>query len=345
MKKIVTALALLAATISCGSDPEIHYNRSFEDISLIAKEKPFCIVLVDHMQYLSGEYAFILQEKHGGLAERAVYNIADIEAPGNEWYIKWLCPLSVPLTCVFSPEGRLVDLIPGMGEETFSNTGKALADMTATEYRWPNRFELDKARAVPVLNDVLQNRMFLSNGVFIKRQADAAIDSLSYPYSVWMKLSGQLMAGDTLSAKGTANDLLELGTPYNLNTYRTEFLTAHKIADPGFRIDNEPNIRVAETRIDLGELPMNRMTPVDITVYNDGGKPLNISGIIPDCSCLRKLGGEEPVVVAPRDSVLLPFALAPSAEGDTRQEVLLISDGINGPMLNIEILATFRTDL
>ncbi len=167
---------------------------------------------------------------------------------------------------------------------------------------------------------------------------------LNYPYSLSLKLAGEMMTGDTLAAKATAAELLKLETPVNLNIYKTEFITAHRVLDPAFDIGDEPTIRVDTETINLGERPADKNIPLNIEVHNDGNKPLALSEVLPDCSCLRMMGGEAEIVIAPRDSVSLPFVLAPFEVGDVRKNILLISNGINKPLLNINILATFKSE-
>ena len=85
----------------------------------IKNEKAFCIVLVDSTQELSRRYCLNLKNKGFVDTSKAIYNIADVNISSNAWYMKWLCPLSLPLTCVFSDTGTLIDLIPGATKETF----------------------------------------------------------------------------------------------------------------------------------------------------------------------------------------------------------------------------------
>lgn len=347
MKKALAALAALAALFSC-NEPRIYYDLDIDGLSAVARKakRGFCVVLVNHQQYPTGEYIAFLEENYRDLTRHAVFDIVDVEKPENDWYVKWLCPVSVPLTCVFSPVGELTDLIPGSGEESFSHIVEAVEQAAITGFHWPNRFDLDKARAVPILRDIQLNKKYVENGAFMARDVDALADSLRYPYSLWLQLSGRLMTGDTISARKAAMELLELGTPYNLATYKTEFITANKVVDPGFEIGNEPNIRVGSERILLGDLPASRIASFDVTVHNDGNKPLTVTKVITDCGCLRRLGGMEAFTVSPRDSVELSFALSPAVgEGEVRQEILLVSDGINNPLLKIKVRANFLSDI
>lgn len=345
MKNYPFVIAVLATMLSCGNS-DIYYNGDFDEVAAAADKsgKPFCIVLVDNMQYVSREYAYILQVNHERVAGRAVFDIVDIEKEENGWYVKWLNPVSVPLTCVFSEAGDLVDLIPGMSDESFSYIEESVEHSTTTRCYWPNRFNLDKARSVPLLGQVLRNRKFISNGIFIAGEAVAMTDSLKYPYSLGLKLSGQLMIGDTLSAMATAGELLEQESPHNLKIYRSEFIMARKIENPDFNIADEPNIRVGEQIVTPGSSTTGGFVTIELPVYNDGNKPLNITKITANCSCLRNLYGGGTIVVAPRDSTVLTFALSPRGGIDVGHEVLLVSNGINNPLLNIGIRADFGPD-
>jgi hypothetical protein len=343
MKHAILAITLFVGLLSC-SHRDICHNLSFEETSALGVGKPFCIVLVDHLQFLSGEYEWALTEQHRGLTRGVVYNIVDIEAPDGEMYNKWLCPLSVPLTCVFSAEDELIDLIEGDDDKSFSYIGEALGQLSPTEGSYPNRFGSKKARLIPLLNDALQNGRLLSNGVFLAAEVNALVDSLRYPYSVGLKLTGSMMTADTLAAKSAALELLELETPYYLATYKTDFITAHTVLDPTFDIADEPVIRVAEEEIVLGERPIDKLIPLEIEVTNDGGKPLTVSNVITDCGCIRKMDGGGEVVIAPHDSVKLRFAMSPYREGEVHQTIMLVSNGINNPQLRVNVVANFKRE-
>lgn len=96
---------------------------------------------------------------------KAIYNIADVNVSSNAWYMKWLCPLSLPLTCVFSDTGTLIDLIPRATKETFLYTTEAISDMKITNYHYPNRFKIPKYNVIHLLNQVLKCKMDLNRGM------------------------------------------------------------------------------------------------------------------------------------------------------------------------------------
>lgn len=122
-KKLKQMKKLLLIAVIClfGCNDEgtgIYENKSFKDINSIAEinNSPFCVVLIDSGSNLSEEYIFQLENNYKHLLDKAVFNVSNINHVENEWYIKWLCPVSIPLTCIFSEHGKLIDLIPGVSK-------------------------------------------------------------------------------------------------------------------------------------------------------------------------------------------------------------------------------------
>lgn len=169
----------------------IHRNITFEDIqtNALALNQPFCMVLIDSSSYLSKEYVSHLENDYNYLSNRALYNIIDINNERNKWYLKWLCPLSIPLTCVFASDGSLVDLIPGMSKETFLYTEEVIKTLNISDFHWPNRFNVNKKQAVPLLNNILIQKRNIEKGIYEPNDIDTLINSLQYPYSYYLKLT------------------------------------------------------------------------------------------------------------------------------------------------------------
>ena len=136
-------------------------------------------------------------------------HMADINVSVNEWYIKWLCPVTTPLTCVFSPEGDLVDLIPGATRETFLYSKEAINNLGPTDFHWPNYFHRNKKELIPLLNNLLEQKEILNQGVYLSSGFSELVDSLNYPYSIYLKLAGELMMHDIITSQITAKSLLE----------------------------------------------------------------------------------------------------------------------------------------
>ena len=109
----------------------IYYNRTFEEIRDMGRSAhlPFCIVLTDSAQNLSNEYCKQLQTNYNSLICEAIYNVVNVELLVNEWYLKWLSPVSTSLTCVFSFDGQLIALIPGAARESFLYVKEAIKNL------------------------------------------------------------------------------------------------------------------------------------------------------------------------------------------------------------------------
>lgn len=333
---------LCAFITSCNDDKVIYYNKPFEDIYSLATihKSPFCVVLTDSVQNLSREYYQQIQNNYGYLADKAIFNIIDINSPENDWYMKWLCPVSIPLTCVFSADGTLIDLIPGAAKETFLYTEKALKDMIATDFHWPNQFRLNKRNAILQLNSILKCKRYLDQGIYSSSEFDGLTDSLNYPYAHYLRLKGALMENDTIASKETAKSMIDLENPYYLDIFKTEFITAKKVLNPDFDINYEPNIRVDHDKISLSGCELNKSTPVEIVVYNDGNQPLKISKIHTSCSCVKQIDGDnENFIVQAKESVVLKFEFTPDVKGEISRDIFITSNAINMPILHINILA------
>ena len=250
---------------------KIYSNQSFEDICSIAykNEKAFCIVLVDSTQELSRRYCLNLKNKGFVDTSKAIYNIADVNISSNAWYMKWLCPLSLPLTCVFSDTGTLIDLIPGATKETFLYTTEAISDMKITNYHYPNRFKIPKYNVIHLLNQVLKCKMDLNQGIYIPTALNNSIDSLVYPYSVYLGMVGELMDNDTIETKTLANLMMKLENPYYLELFKNEFITAKKVLNPNFKIDDEPNIRVNSEVVSLSDCAVSEDNVFEYYTYDN----------------------------------------------------------------------------
>lgn len=334
---LIAGLCLLG----CSRNSVILFNLPLHQIQDLAQaqNKPFCVVLVDSTQNLSKEYFSSLSGKYGYLTNQAIYNIVNLNENNNDWYIKWLCPVSIPLTCVFSPCGQLIDIIPGATRESFLYIGSSITQKTASAFHWPNRFGMQKDKLLPLFNDILIHKDYIANGVYLAEEIDSLIYLFKYPYITYLKLAGELIIHDTVSAKITSKSLLALETPYNLETYKTEFLVAKRMVNPNFCIDNEPTIRVDESVISLGECSINKVVPIKIMVYNDGLDNLNISKIITSCSCIKHLNKIDLLTVAPKDSVALSLEFIPDITGNISRRVVICSNAIGCPFLNINISA------
>lgn len=333
---------LISMTGCNKSGHEVYYDKSFNEISGIANnaDLPFCIVLIDSSQVLSKEYLIQLNKNQNHTTQKTIFCVNDINSTNGEWLLKWLRPISLPLTCIFTPQGDLFDLIPGTSIETFSYLDEAVKTTATTEFHWPNQFKMDKRRVLPLLNSLLSNKKYLDQGIYIPEDINNVIDSLPYPYSYYLKLTGALMEHDSTEAQSAAKYLLELENPYIMELYKNEFITAKTTLNKEYKAENDAIIRIEQDTINLPNCKINESIPITIDVYNDGGEPLIISKIHTSCSCLKQLNTTEQITVSLKQSVKLKFNFTPDLEGDVFRDIYIASNGINMPMLHVSIIAT-----
>ena len=340
MKKLLFIAVI--CLFGCNNEGSVIYeNKSFKEINSIAEinHSPFCVVLIDSGSNLSEEYILQLENNYNHLLDKAVFNVSNIKHVENEWYMKWLCPVSIPLTCIFSPCGKLIDLIPGVSKETFLYTEEVISKIKESDFHWPNRFNLNKKRVLPLLDDLLQQKIFIDEGVYSSLELSPLVDSLNYPYSYYLKLVGELMGQDTIGTQQIAESLIALETPAFLALYKNEFITAKKVLNPDFNINEEPHIRVDSTNLYLSGCKQDETTPFELLVYNDGDKPLKISRIHTSCSCLEQHEYDEEIIIRPQEFFPIKFYFTPDTEGEIIRDINITSNAINMPLLHVTVKA------
>ncbi len=243
------------------------------------------------------------------------------------------------MTCIFSINGELIDLIPGAAKETFLYSEEAIKTMKTTDFHLPNRFNMNKKRIIPHLNNLLQQKQHLDKGIYMASELNQLIDSLHYPYSMYLKLVGELIKPDTINSRLTAKLLINLETPYDFELYKNEFITAKKVIDPDFDINAEPNIRVDNKNILLENCNVNESVPINIAIYNDGIQPLKISKIHLSCSCLEHTESNKEIIIESKKNYIVKFFFTPDHAGEISRDIFIASNAINVPVLHINILA------
>ncbi|MBR2359446.1 MAG: DUF1573 domain-containing protein [Bacteroidaceae bacterium] len=330
--------------VSCSHHDKatLYYNQSFDDIYAYANKLGlnYCIVMLDSTQDLSKQYETKLKNEF--LSESFICNLVDINDSANEWYVKWLCPTSLPLTCVFFFDGTLIDIIPGATKESLLYTKDALEKGVRTNFHFANRFNKKKKHLIPLYNQILKCNMDLKQGVFTNL-GNSVIDSLKYPYPYYLSILGNLINYDTVSARSIAEKMIQLENPYYLSLYKDEFIVAKRVINPNFDIHNEANIRVSEANIKLFNHKLGEIVPFEITIYNDGGQSLEISKIFKSCTCLE-LETSDNFRISPKDSAKINFIFKAEEEGDVFREIFIISNAINSPMLYVKLFANIITN-
>jgi len=340
--KTIILFFVLVSLFSCRKKAhDLYKNADFNLMLSISQNenRAFCIVLTDSNQVESEEYLSKLNTTYKYLIQNANYNILDLNIDSNSWYKKWLNPISLPVTCIFSSNGKLIDLIPGYSKETFLYSQEAIKNSSTTEYQWPNRFGRNKNTVLPWLDQLLKIKLNLAKGVYHSAKVNGLMDSLNYPYAIYMVLLGEKISKNHDRLQSISSELLRQESAFTLSVYRDEFIEAKTILNPDFNAKDAPSIRVDTPDILLKNCKVNQKSVLNIPVYNDGEYPLKIESIEISCTCLELLGKSKDIIIAPKESHIIRLYFTPHETGQVARDLYIASNAINKPLLHINILA------
>lgn len=194
MLYIVDFFALSMALISCDKEKvDICYNKDFEFIISKSKEQKmnFCVVLLDSRSSTYESYLKKLDENKHNIS-KGIVNIVDITKKENRWYEELLCPNSVPLACVFTHKGELVNIIGGGMYESFMNLAKSLGENKKNECTYRNiRLELDKYELIKFMDKMFKYTNSLNRGEDITININDIVKEKEYPYNLKLKFANE----------------------------------------------------------------------------------------------------------------------------------------------------------
>jgi hypothetical protein len=326
---------------------DILSEQAFEDVLLKAEkeQKYLCILLVDSSQHNTVE---LLRNQLNGefksLKEKAVFNTVNIRAEENRWYEKWLCPISVPLVCVFSPDGNLINLLPDLTYESFVYMKKTIKEgQTDNEYYCYNRFGMDKKNYVETMNNVLQAKRKFDAGENIKNLIDISVAQIKYPFNLFLKMKNEESLHDSTNMIHTCRKLLSMNTAYELLLYKEELTASKKVLDTYYDITMEPYLEVKPLVVEIGQCNYHEKKPFFIVLENTGNKPVKISTIETSCSCVSFLGNDMQYIILPHDSIQVPFEFTAEQKGKVERGCYFVSDARN-PVVDVKILANVQDE-
>jgi hypothetical protein len=278
------------------------------------------------------------------LKRKIIFNIVDIYANGNRWYGKWLCPVSVPLTCVFSPDGTLLNLLPDLTYESFAYMKKTVGEgQTDNEYYCYNRFGMNKKNYVVAMNSVLQAKRKFEAGDNIRSQLDASLEQVKYPFNLFLKVKSEERLQNSVNMIHACRELLATNTPYELLLYEEEFTECKKKLDSSYDITKEPCLEVTPAVVEIGQCKYHERKPFFIVLKNTGNRPVKISTVETSCTCVSFQGMDSLYIVLPHDSIQMPFEFHAEQKGDVERGCYFVSDARN-PVVDVKILATVRDE-
>ncbi len=268
-----------------------------------------------------------------------VCNFVDVTQPENLWYVKLLLPEVLPLTCVFSSSGNLIDLIPGFSRESMLYIEDAISNDAANlDFHYNRRYNSDKLSFIRYANIAI--RMYLD--YTRKDSTSINIDSLyqivENPYLLYLKASRLLAKGDTINARHAASKFLSCDSAIYFIRFHKEFLYANHLVDPSYTWDRAPVLDLSSQVIDMGTCDIFNSYPISFSISNIGYKPLEIAMIYPSCSCI-KLAEPSPQVINPHCSATISATIAVDVEGYMEREIHIISNDKVQPLHSLTVIA------
>ncbi len=333
---LMTILVIIFIFVGCSSRHlEVLYNGNFHEAQQIAmnRSENFCIVLLDTSNLTSKIYKERLVKNH----IKTVFNMIDIRLPQNCWYGQWLYSISDPITCIFSPSGNLIDIIPGASRKCFDcieqvvKTGKMCRELA-----YYNNFDMDKEQLIPLLNSVLLCKLDFEQGLNIELRINKLLDSINYPYIAYLKMMNLAKHSKHEAAQLVAKQLLAFDNDLELEIYPELFIAAKGVIDSCYNSKVEPVLECV-TFIELGDCERGVAKPFKIKILNSGNTPLEIKEIQLSCSCV-KLIGDEMYTILPKESQYVNFEFTADKDEKVERYLILKSNSIY-PMHKIRIVA------
>lgn len=102
-----------------------------------------------------------------------------------------------------------------------------------------------------------------------------------------------------------------------------------------------PFLRFEPSEVDMGKIPMNSVTDesgnVEISIYNDGSKPLILQQVTACCGTTVKEWPKQPIIPGKSGKIKVSFRVEPRPSRISRT-VTVNSNALNGNSLKISIL-------
>ena len=344
MKRIIILLIAVLVYASCtnnGIRDIVYYEKSFAEAKQISQnlQLPFCMVLYDSLQNTTLEY---LDKFHANKLplNKGVFNFVNITADKNKWYNKLLSPQTFPVTCIFSPSGELLDLIPGNSKESVLYTDKVLTTHEPTpEFHYNKKYGTEKMVAITQINQILKLKFEVDDKRNVVAEIDSLITKVRYPYPLFLKLQNQLQFNDSVGAIETARELLLFDSAKDLFDYYDELMFANHVIDLDYTTKTAPLIEVNPAVIELKDCKINEPKSLTVHITNKGEKPLKISEILTSCSCVKLISSKRHMI-NPNQFLTITLEFTPDVSGDILREVYIASNSVNSPISIVTINAS-----
>ena len=339
LRAVLATACLLGLSPSCTTPPQVVVEgMDFAALTEMARAdgQSFCIALVDTTDITSQIYLRRLKET----ATPGRFNLVYKNFTKSNAYEQWLFSNAAPVTCVFSPDDRLIDIIPGASRKCFSCIGQVVRTGKMTqELAYYNNFGAEKQELIPLLDEVMQARLRLDRGEDATEELRKAKRQMDYPYLAYLDMQNALRNGCQARADSLAGRLLACEGDLELELYPELLIAALRTLHPERDIAREARLE-APSVVRLGDCVQGVPRPFRLPLTNAGQQSLSVEGIEMSCSCLE-LFDDMDFTLAPGETKELEMEFTADQEKRIEREIIVRNSGLF-PVRRIRIIANGR---
>jgi hypothetical protein len=335
-------LVIVGCFYACQKEPaDLLYNQTMEQMRDLAREenKSFCIVLSNTDCPPCTSYIQELESRYKSLKKKAIFNIVNVSLSENQWYPQWICSMTTPTTCIFSPAGELQAIVSGAAKQCMDCIESSLNGKPACAGYFYSKYYQSQGDVIPVLNAVLESKLALDRGEYIGDKIAETFPQIQYPYTIYLKCISEQQQGNREEAARRAAQFLQFNSAYYYRLYGDLHSQARYILDPNYDPAQNAVLSVDKKRV-LENCTLKQAQPFDITVLNTGMKTLEINDITLSCSCLKLLDGKKHSI-DPGKSKSIGFEFTADAQGTLYREITLVSNASKA-LETVEITAIVK---
>ncbi|MBQ8811769.1 MAG: DUF1573 domain-containing protein [Bacteroidales bacterium] len=324
--------------VSCARDDRnIFFNAPLHEVAKLSDEVnlPYCLVLADSLDFCSIDFI----EKFSCLKGWTLINFIDVSLAENEWYIKYLSPNTIPLTCVFDTHKKLIDIVPGVSQEALYYVYSCCVSLSPSlEFHYNQKYAYEKVKLINQIDLGIKLKHEVDKGMNVISELDSLYHVSRNPYILYLKLMNQIDFAHPFI--DTAKELIAIEKPQDVLRLHKEITYANSVLDLSY-CDTAPQISLSPSMLYLERCDIDTTYILSVQVTNIGLKPLLLYDIITSCSCLKQRNKENtPKFLEANETIQLEFDFHVDATGEIIREVCFISNSIGNPIECVIIKAT-----
>lgn len=330
---------LFVLMVSCNEkDYPTYSNVELREMLTIAREegKPFCVVVNDS-SYVSVVYDSLLANQFRFMKQKALFNIVNKNAGEFVWLRQLVCTNRLPITIVFSPQGRIRTILAGATKRCFKYIDLAIDnDESYMNYIYDNPFtNIGDQELISVLNEILDCKLRLDKNENIDESIVQSLSVIQYPFNFYLKMLNDIKQNNMDAAVLVAKQLWESYDMNYFQLYENVLNKARYVIDPEYRVENEPKLSIDNRRIILNDCQMGEKQFFQMEFTNTGKKVLTIHEIRSCCPCVS-LVDDYPSVIEPNKKIIVKCVMEAISKGKMKKHLTILSNGVI-PIENVEI--------